>query len=38
LASPPHIVAERVTGADQAPTDEQRQLLGVSATEPIRYR
>ena len=38
LASPPHIVAERVNGADQAPTDEQRQLLGVSATEPIGYR
>ncbi|HEX6509362.1 MAG TPA: hypothetical protein VF221_17170, partial [Chloroflexota bacterium] len=38
LASPPHIVAERVNGADQAPTDEQRRLLGVSATEPIRYR
>ena len=38
LASPAHIVAERVNGADQAPTDEQRQLLGVSATEPIRYR
>ena len=39
LASPAHIVAEpRPNGADQAPTDEQRQLLGVSATEPIRYR
>ena len=38
LASPAHIVAERVKGADKAPTDEQRQLLGVSATEPIRYR
>src|SRR5258707_12853380 len=38
LASPAHIVAERVVGADQAPTDEQRQLLGVSATEPIGYR
>ena len=38
LASPAHIVAERVNGADQAPTDEQRQLLGVSATEPIGYR
>jgi hypothetical protein len=37
LASPVHIVAERVDGADQEPTDEQRQLLGVSATEPIRY-
>ena len=38
LASPAHIVAERVAGVEQAPTDEQRQLLGVSATEPIRYR
>jgi hypothetical protein len=38
LASPPHIVAERVNGADRAPTGEQRQLLGVKATEPIRYR
>ena len=38
LASPAHIVAERVDGASQVPTDEQRQLLGVSATEPVRYR
>jgi hypothetical protein len=38
LASPAHLVAERVDGAYQAPTDEQRQLLGVNATEPIRYR
>jgi hypothetical protein len=38
LASPAHIVAERVDGASQAATDEQRQLLGVSATEPVRYR
>jgi hypothetical protein len=38
LASPAHIVAERVDGASQTPTDEQRQLLGVSATEPVRYR
>jgi len=38
LTSPAHIVAERVDGASQAPTDEQRQLLGVSATESIRYR
>ena len=38
LASPAHIVAERVVGVDKAPTDEQRQLLGVSATEPIGYR
>jgi chorismate-pyruvate lyase len=38
LASPAHIVAERVDGVYQAPTDEQRQLLGVNATEPVRYR
>jgi chorismate-pyruvate lyase len=38
LASPARIVAERVAGAERAPTDEQRRLLGVSATEPIRYR
>src|ERR1700726_3703874 len=31
LASPAHIAAERVNGVYQAPTDEQRQLLGVSA-------
>ncbi len=38
LASPARIVAERVTGADKVPTAEQRQLLGVSEGEPIRYR
>jgi chorismate-pyruvate lyase len=38
LASPARIVAERVNGAYQAPTDGQRQLLGVNATETIRYR
>lgn len=38
LASPPRIVADRVHGADKTPTPEQRQILGVSATEPIRYR
>jgi hypothetical protein len=38
LASPALIVAERVNGAYQAPTDEQRQLLGVNETETIRYR
>ena len=38
LASPARIVAERVDGAYQAPTDEQRQLLGVNAMETIRYR
>ena len=38
LASPARIVAERVHGAEQAPTAEQRQLLGVSATELVRFR
>src|SRR5262249_38237697 len=38
LASPARIVAERVHDVDKAPTGEQRQLLRVSATEPIRYR
>ncbi len=38
LARPPRVVAERVDGAYRAPTGEQRQLLGVNATEPIRYR
>ena len=38
LASPARTVAERTAGAEQAPTDEQRRLLGVSATEPVRYR
>lgn len=38
LASPARIVAQRVHDVDKAPTAEQRQLLRVSATEPIRYR
>jgi chorismate-pyruvate lyase len=38
LASPARIVAEKVRGADKVPTAEQRRLLQVSATEPIRYR
>src|SRR4029077_13143796 len=38
LASPARVIAERVDAAYLAPTDEQRQLLGVNATEPIRYR
>jgi len=38
LASPARIVADRVQGVEKAPTDEQRQILGVSATEPVRYR
>jgi chorismate-pyruvate lyase len=38
LASPAHIIAEKQHGADKAPTAEQRRLLQVSATEPVRYR
>ncbi|GAC1669812.1 MAG: hypothetical protein NVS9B2_15080 [Steroidobacteraceae bacterium] len=38
LAAPPHIVAERVTGTDMTPTPQQRLELGVSPTEPVRYR
>jgi chorismate-pyruvate lyase len=38
LASPARITAEQVHGADKTPSAEQRQLLGVSAAEPVRYR
>jgi chorismate-pyruvate lyase len=38
MATPPKIVAERVHGNDKEPTDEVRQLLGVDATETVRYR
>jgi hypothetical protein len=38
LASPARIVAERVPGAEKAPTEEQRRELGVTASEPVRYR
>jgi chorismate-pyruvate lyase len=38
LASPPRIVAERVAGVDKPPTEEQRRELGVTATDPVRYR
>jgi hypothetical protein len=38
MASPAKIVADLVHGGDKAPTDEVRQLLGVSATDPVRYR
>lgn len=38
LASPPLILAERVTSLDKPPTSEQRAELGVTPTEPIRYR
>jgi chorismate-pyruvate lyase len=38
IASPARITAERVRGADKAPTDEQRRLLGVGPEEPVNYR
>ncbi len=38
LASPARIVAERVYGADPAPTGEQRQILSVSTTEAVHFR
>ena len=38
LASPAHIVAVQIKGADKVPTAAQRQDLHASATEPVRYR
>jgi hypothetical protein len=38
LASPATITAVRVLDGDNVPTPEQRAELGVSATEPVRYR
>jgi chorismate-pyruvate lyase len=38
LASPAKVVAERVRDVNKEPTPEQRAALGVSATEPVRYR
>jgi len=38
LAEPAKIVAERVRDVDKMPTAEQRETLGVTPTEPIRYR
>jgi chorismate-pyruvate lyase len=38
LADPAEIVADRVQGAEKVPTAEQRQILRVSDTEPVRYR
>lgn len=38
LAEPARIVAERVAGADEAPTAEQRELLRIGAAEPVRFR
>ncbi len=38
LATPAKITAERVRDVDKQPTAEQRELLGVSSAEPVRYR
>lgn len=38
LATPATIVAERIRNIDKQPTAEQRELLKVSVTEPLRYR
>jgi hypothetical protein len=38
LASPAKIIAQLDRGTNKTPTAEQRQLLRVSASEPIRYR
>lgn len=38
LASPARIVAERVEGPEQAPTAEQRDILNVGPSEPVRFR
>ena len=38
MASPARVIAERVKGADKQATAEQLQLLGVSASEAVRYR
>jgi chorismate-pyruvate lyase len=38
LATSPRIVAERVTGVDKTPTEEQRRELGVAQTDLVRYR
>jgi hypothetical protein len=38
LATPPRIVAQRVPGAEQPPSEEQRRELGATADEPVRYR
>jgi chorismate-pyruvate lyase len=38
LATPAKVVAARVTDVDKQPSPDQRRELGVSPTEPIRYR
>lgn len=38
LASPPRVVAQRVPGAEQPPSEAQRRELGAAMGEPVRYR
>jgi hypothetical protein len=38
MASPPRVVADRLPDLDKPPTALQRGELGVTATEPVRYR
>jgi len=38
LASPARMVAERVSGVDKAPGEQQLRDLGVSASDSVRYR
>lgn len=38
LASPPQVLAMRVPGVDKSPSPAQRLELGVTPTEPVRYR
>lgn len=38
LSNPAAIVADRVPSVEKAPTTEQRRILRVSETEPVRYR
>jgi chorismate-pyruvate lyase len=38
LADPVQVIAQRVTGVDKPAGEEQRRLLQVDATEPVRYR
>jgi chorismate-pyruvate lyase len=38
LAWPPRMVAERVTGVDKVPSEEQLRDLGVGASNAVRYR
>jgi chorismate-pyruvate lyase len=38
LATPAKIVAERIRNVDKQPSAEQRELLKVTASEPLRYR